>query len=82
MEKRIALVGIIVEDKNSVRLANDLLHEYGDYIISRTGIPYREKGLNIISIVMDAPENIISTLSGRLGMLPGINVKSMLAKVK
>ncbi len=80
METRIALIGIIVEDKTSVEQTNALLHEYGDYIVGRMGIPYPLKQVNIISIVLDAPENIIAALSGKLGMIPGIRVKSMMAK--
>lgn len=80
METRIALIGIIVEDPSLAQPTNDLLHEYSQYIVGRMGIPYREKGISIISIVVDAPENIISTLSGKLGMVKGLNVKTMLTK--
>lgn len=80
MENRIALIGIIVEDRKSVEQTNALLHEYGAYIIGRMGIPYHPKQVNIISIVLDAPENIIAALSGKLGQLPGIQVKSMMTK--
>lgn len=80
-ETRIALIGIIVEDRSQVAHTNDLLHTYGKYIVGRMGIPYRERGINIISIVIDAPEDIISTLAGRLGQIKGISVKTMLSKV-
>lgn len=80
METRIALIGIIVENKESVKQTNALLHEYGDYIVGRMGIPYHPKQVNIISIVLDAPENVIAALSGKLGQIPGILVKSMMAK--
>lgn len=80
METRIALIGVIVEDRESVEQTNALLHEYGNYIVGRMGIPYRPKQVNIISIVLDAPENVIAALSGKLGQISGIRVKSMMAK--
>lgn len=80
METRIALIGIIVESNEAVEQTNELLHEYGEYIVGRMGLPYRTKGINIISVVLDAPESVVSALSGRLGRLKGISVKSMLAK--
>lgn len=82
MEKRIALIGIIVENLGVTDKVNELLHEYGRYIIGRMGIPYRDRGVSIISIVIDAPNDVISSLSGRLGMIDGIGVKTMYAKVK
>ena len=81
-ETRIALIGIIIEEEKGITPTNQLLHEYRDYIVGRMGIPYREKEINIISIVLDAPENTISTLSGKPGMIEGISVKSMCAKTK
>lgn len=80
METRVALIGIIVENMDSVERLNRLLHEYGEYIIGRMGIPYREKHMNIISIVIDAPQEVISALSGKVGMLPGINSKVIYGK--
>lgn len=76
LETRVAVIGIVVENTNSIEQLNLLLHEYGDYIIGRMGIPYREKGINIISIAIDAPQDKISTLSGRIGKLDGIGVKT------
>ena len=76
METRIALIGIIVENPDSVEQLNHLLHEYGSYIIGRMGIPYRQKQLNIISIAVDAPQDIISALSGKVGKLPGVSSKT------
>ena len=73
---RIALVGIIVEDISVYQTVNELLHEYSDYIVGRFGIPYRQKGVSIMSVVVDAPHNTISTLSGKLGMIKGISVKT------
>lgn len=77
---RIALIGIVVENSDSVEQLNNLLSQYGNYIIGRMGIPYREKSLSIISIAMDAPNNVISALSGKIGMLPGISSKTIYAK--
>lgn len=80
METRIALIGIIVEDTNATEKLNLILHEYSQYIIGRMGIPYREKGISVISIVVDATNDVISSLSGKLGMIKGINVKTMYSK--
>ena len=80
METRIALIGIIVENTNEVDSVNQILHEYGKYIVGRMGIPYKEKNVSIISIVIDADNNIISSLSGKLGMLDGISVKTVYSK--
>ncbi len=81
METRIALIGIIVEDRSSVEKLNTILSEYGQYIIGRMGIPYQKKEVSIISVVIDAPNNIISALSGKLGMLPNVNTKTIYSKV-
>ena len=80
METRIALIGVIVEDINATEKLNSILHEYGEYIIGRMGIPYREKKISVISIVVDATNDVISSLSGKLGMIKGINVKTMYSK--
>jgi len=80
MENRIALIGIIVEDLTSVDQINHLLSEYGRYIIGRMGVPYREKGLSIISVTLDAPNDVISALSGKLGNLPGVSSKTVYSK--
>lgn len=79
-DSRVTLVGIIVEDWDSVSRINGLLHEYGKYIIGRMGLPYHERHMNIISIVMDAPQDVVSSLSGKLGMLPGVSSKCMYAR--
>jgi putative iron-only hydrogenase system regulator len=81
VETRVALIGIIVEDKSSVEKLNELLHTYGQYIIGRMGLPYRERGINIISIAIDAPQDIISALSGKLGKLPGVTTKTAYSKI-
>jgi putative iron-only hydrogenase system regulator len=80
MDTRIALIGIIVEDTNVIEKLNTILHEYGQYIIGRMGIPYREKNVSIISVVIDATNDVISSLSGKLGMIEGINVKTVYSK--
>lgn len=77
MESRVALIGIIVENQDSVEAMNTLLHQYGAYIIGRMGVPYREKNISIISVVIDAPLNMINTISGKLGMLSGITTKTV-----
>lgn len=82
METRIALIGIIVEKEDSVEELNHLLHEYGSYIVGRMGIPYRERNVNIISIAIDAPQDIISALSGKIGRLDGIGVKTLYANLQ
>lgn len=80
METRIALIGIIVENMEMVENVNQILHEYGQYIVGRMGIPYKQKNVSIISIVIDAENNTISSLSGKLGMLEGISVKTVYSK--
>ena len=80
MDTRVALIGIMVEDPDSAEQINTLLHEYRTWIIGRMGIPYREKGLSIISIVVDAPMNKISSLSGKLGMIDGVSTKTIYSK--
>ena len=74
-------MGIIVEDMDSVEQLNALLHTHGQYIIGRMGIPYREKGINIVSIAIDAPQDTISALSGKIGNLHGISVKTAYSNV-
>ena len=80
-ETRVALLGVVVENPDSVEELNALLHEYKDYIIGRMGIPYRERKVNIISIVLDAPADAISALSGKLGMLAGVSAKALYARL-
>ena len=78
-ESRVVLLGIMVEKTEAVPRVNGLLHEYADCIIGRMGIPYREKQINIISIVIDAPQRVISALSGKLVMIPGVSSKCLYA---
>lgn len=81
METRVAVISIIVTESDRVEMLNDLLHEYSAYIIGRMGIPYKEKGISIISIAIDAPMDKINSLTGALGRLDGINAKVTYAKV-
>lgn len=82
METRVAVISIIIEDAGSVQAMNEILHQYGEYIIGRMGIPYRQKGINIISIAIDAPQDVISTLSGKIGKLRGVSSKAAYSHVK
>lgn len=81
MDTRVAIIGIIVERPEAVETMNSILHEYSKYIIGRMGIPYREKGLNVISIAVDAPQDIISALSGKIGKLAGVSAKTAYSNV-
>ena len=81
METRIALIGIIVENKDSVEKINGILHEYGEHIVGRMGVPYKPKNVSVISVIMDAPNSVISALSGKLGMIPHVNVKTVYSKI-
>ena len=76
METRIALISIIVENPDSVGPLNDLLHQYGQYIIGRMGIPYRQRRISIISVAVEAPQDVISALSGKLGRMEGVSAKA------
>ena len=80
METRIALIGIMVEDAEAAERINALLHQYNQYIIGRMGLPYRAKELSIISVVLDAPNEAISALSGKLGMIPGVSTRTLYSK--
>lgn len=81
METRVSVISIIIKDEKAAAVINELLHEYRQYIIGRMGIPYREKGISIISVVIDAPGNVTSALSGKLGMQPGVSAKTLTAKI-
>ena len=81
METRVAVISIIIENPDSVQPMNEILHHYGDYIIGRMGIPYRKKGINIISIAIDAPQDKINTLSGKVGRLDGISAKTTYSNI-
>ena len=81
METRVAVMSIIVEDPGAVERINGYLHEFGDYIIGRMGLPYRKRKSSIMSIALDAPQNTISSLAGKIGSLPGVSVKTAYSSV-
>lgn len=81
METRVAIAAIVVENPNSIEQMNQILHEYRAYIIGRMGIPYPNRRISLISVAVDAPTNIISALSGKLGKLPGLSVKTVYSKL-
>lgn len=81
MDNKISVISIIVKDEESAGRVNELLHEFRQYIVGRMGIPYRDRGVSIISVVLDAPGDITSTLSGKLGMLQGVSAKTLTAKI-
>ncbi len=80
-EKRLAVLSIIVEDRGASAEINSLLSEYGDYILGRMGVPYKEKKVSVMSVIVDAPTEIINTLTGKIGMLAGVMAKTLMSKV-
>lgn len=80
METRVAIIGIIVENTDSVEKMNSVLHEYREYIVGRMGIPYPKRHIQVISVIVDAPNDVISALSGKLGMLPDVTTKTIYSK--
>ncbi len=81
MDNRVALIGIMVENPDSIETMNRILHEYGQYIIGRMGLPYRERNVHIISVAIDAPQDVINELSGKIGRLDGITAKTVYSNV-
>lgn len=81
METRTALIGIVVENTDSVNKLNSILHEYKAFILGRMGLPHPSKDISIISIALEAPSDTISALSGKLGALPGISTKTIYSKI-
>ncbi|MGI6070365.1 MAG: TM1266 family iron-only hydrogenase system putative regulator [Blautia sp.] len=81
MQTRIAVTAIIVEEMESAEGVNALLHEYARYMVGRMGVPYREKGVSVISVILDAPQDVISALSGKLGMLKGVTSKTVYSRL-
>ena len=79
-EKRLAVISIILSKRENTLKVNEILSVYGDYIIGRMGIPYREKGVSVLSVVIDAPAEIINTLTGKIGMLEGVTAKTLMSK--
>ncbi len=80
-EKRIAVVSIIVSDRSASEEINALLSAYGEYILGRMGIPYREKGISVLSVVLDAPAEITNALTGKLGRIRNVSVKALFGKI-
>ena len=81
MASRVGVISIIVENNESVEALNAILHDYGKYIVGRMGIPYRQRNISIISVAVDAPQDVISTLSGKIGNLKGVSAKTVLSNV-
>lgn len=81
MEERVALIGIVVEKYDMVEKLNAVLHKYSEYIIGRMGVPYKKRGISIISVAVDAPNDVISAISGAIGMLDGISSKTIYSKL-
>lgn len=81
MDERVSVISIIIKDEEAAGAVNDLLHEFRHYIIGRMGIPYRDRGVSIISVVIDAPQDATSSLSGKLGMIAGVTAKTLTARL-
>ena len=81
MDNRVSVISIIIKEEESVTAIHELLHEFREYIVGRMGIPYRDRGVSIISVVLDAPGDVTSALSGKLGMQPGVTAKTLTAKL-
>ena len=81
VETRIAIIGIIIEDTEVTNIINDILHEYSSYIIGRMGIPYRERNVSVISVVLDAPGDVINSLAGKIGRVKGVSAKTIYSKI-
>lgn len=77
METRLALIGIVVGKRDAADRLNELLHEYGQYIVGRMGVPYKNKDIHVISVIIDAPQDVVSALTGKLGMLPDVSTKTI-----
>lgn len=76
-DNRIAVIAIIVEDAEASERVNAVLHDYGEYVVGRMGLPYREKGLNVISVVIDAPTDVINGITGKLGAVKSVSAKAL-----
>ena len=81
MQTRVAVIAIVVENPDSVADVNRLLHDAADFILGRMGLPYREKGVSLISVAIDAPQDVISALSGKIGALPGVSAKTAYSNI-
>ncbi len=81
MQTRVAVIAIVVENPDAVEAINRLLHDAADCILGRMGLPYRERGVNLISVAIDAPQDVISALSGKIGALPGVSAKTAYSNI-
>ena len=81
MDNRVSMISIIIKEEESAGEVNELLHGFRQYVVGRMGIPYRERGVSIISVVLDAPGDVTSSLSGKLGMLKGVSAKTLTARL-
>ena len=81
MDSRVSVISIIIKDEEAAVTVNELLHEFRNYIVGRMGTPYRQREVSIISVVLDAPGDVTSSLSGKLGMLKGVSAKTLTAKL-
>lgn len=81
MDSRVSVISIIIRDEEAAGAVNELLHEFRQYIVGRMGIPYRQRQVSIISVVLDAPGDAVSSLSGKLGMIAGVSAKTLTAKL-
>ena len=81
MDSRVSVISIIIKDEEAAVTVNELLHEFRNYIVGRMGIPYRQREVSIISVVLDAPGDVTSSLSGKLGMIKGVSAKTLTAKL-
>lgn len=79
-ENKIAIVAVVIKNKESIEKVNATFHDYGEFVLGRLGLPYREKNVNIISVVLDAPQTVLNSLSGKLGMINGVSSKVMITK--
>ena len=79
-EKRIAVLSVIVEDRSVTDKLNGYLSEFGEYVVGRMGIPYREKGVSVLCVVLDAPAGVINSLTGKIGMISGVTAKTLFSK--
>ena len=79
-ESRVAAVSIIVTDLSAAKKLNAVLHDFGEYIIGRMGIPYKQKQISVLSVVLDAPQEVVNALTGKLGMLNGVSAKTLISK--
>ena len=81
MENRVSVISIIIKEEEAAGKVNEVLHEYREYVIGRMGIPYRSRDISIISVVIDAPQDAASSLSGKLGMIEGVTAKTLTARL-